>query len=233
MRSITLLLSIALLLLIDDVKAQVLVRGFGISTGFSTTAPAKVLHPQPNTLPLFTDSFNRESKNAFLIGLSLPLYLRLASFNNESSLAIHTVPMLGAYIAGTNFEEGYDSYYGEFGPYGVPLYISVPLVLQYSRGMLASPESIADRGFGVGLGMEYQLMLDKFAHYPNGAEIATYEVGSTILWRPVAQLSYRYWNAFDIPVELSLHASYWRDQFNGQSVTRPTFRLSWVAYLNY
>lgn len=217
----------------ENADAQQLVRGLGISSGFTTTAPAKVLHPQPNTLPLFTDSFNRESKNAFLVGLSLPVYLKLFQFNKENSLAFQSVSLLGAYVGGTNFEDEYDSFYGTFGPYGVPIFVSIPLVLQYSRGLFSTVESLAERGVGIGLGLEYQIMLDQFAHYPKAPTIATYEVGSTILWRPVAQIAYRYWTASNLLAEVSLQASYWRDNFLGQNIPRPTFRLTWAAYFNY
>lgn len=182
---------------------------------------------------LFIDSLIRPGSHAPLFGLSVSLHARLFQINQEQSVGLAAQPMFGFYIPqpstdGMRRQAVTDTY-------GGPLILHLPVMLQFTRGMFSTLESVKDYGWGIGLGMEASWLRDGWqtAAKENNPFNYAYNLAPNFLIRPVGALYWRYWTQRNVPVEWALQFSSTEQTYALGTIRRPMIRLGFTGYLNY
>ena len=170
----------------------------------------------------------------------------IAEMNENSSLSIHAFPALGISIG--------DNYDGSSANIGS---LSIPLMLSFNTGNVATYKASKNKGFGIAAGIEFfhgGIISKKptpVEHYYTDLQgnqqilIFTDEEKLSTLFVPAFELSYRYWNKSNKAYEFSLlftlgsnsdlspPSPFTSVEVNKSTETPLHIRLMWSKYLNY
>jgi hypothetical protein len=140
----------------------------------------------------------------------------LTEFNNNASLSISVLPAIG--IGGPLVDNGVTG----------ALSLNIPLIVDYNIGNVATYTSDQDKGFVIGVGIEYTKapLIGGSVTVENNYGGPTSVAISTGWVEPVLELGYRYWNKRNKAKEFNLKLGYGS---NGAF----TARLSWLKCIGY
>lgn len=215
-----------------DVNAQRLSRGFGFQYGSTQSIPV-FRYNKPSNQIIFEDSMLRASAALPVISLNFPVVFRIAEFEADHSLAMVAVPTLGMYFNGPEAIGPYGA--DDFMLYGIPLAIGGPLTLQYMFGNFATTASDKGHGLGIGAGIDYLFMADRWWRLAQDTNdpFYGYASGKAEWFRPTIALHYRFWTQTNVLTEVAFSSAFGNETFMGEKQSRPMHRLSLNIYPKY
>ncbi|HXP53199.1 MAG TPA: hypothetical protein VN922_24865 [Bacteroidia bacterium] len=147
----------------------------------------------------------------------------ITEMNNNMSLSVSVFPGLGLSASTSTFNGDNSSASGGTGA----LFLNIPVFIDLNIGNVATYSSDQDKGFVVGLGIEYT-KAPLLATNPTGYIDARGDTGPLVItsgWiEPVIELGYRYWNKKNKAKEFNLKFGY------GGGFTA---QLSWMKCIGY
>lgn len=177
-------------------------------------------------------SIGRSAATALIGGWGFHTYTRLYEFNPDLSMGVMANPMIAVYFP-ADFGSGFDYWaiFDVFDLYGIPVMLQMPLMLQFAGGMMSTNSSSKDIGWAISAGVEGSLFTDRYVRRLRGN--AQYDLPDLSWVRPAAAAHLRYWNRNNKARELSFQFSTHRDNYTGEGVLRPMYKISYGAYWNY
>lgn len=216
----------------SEASAQRVTRGFGLQYGLTQSIPVFRYNKPANQI-IFEDSMLRASADLPVISFNFPVVIRVAEFEADHSLALVAVPTLGMYFNGPEAIGPYGT--EDFLLYGIPLAIGGPLTLQYMFGNFATAASDKGHGLGIGAGIDYHFMADRWWRMAQATDdpFYGYASGQAEWLRPSIAINYRFWTQTNLLTELAFTTAFGNETFMGEKQSRPMHRLSLNIYPKY
>lgn len=175
------------------------------------------------------DTMSYKNNRGLQLGLNWGARINLYEPNDLQSVSLHVD------VVGTGFLSS--GYIREDRLVDLGLALQIPVVVNYNWGHMATRSSSAERGFGVGLGVEINRvysLLEASEFYETASERGFAQIGSASFVQPVVNFGYRYWNKNDRPRELNIQFGFGKMyRFEHGNSFRPNIRLSLHKYINY
>jgi hypothetical protein len=206
-----------------------LLRGISLTAGYNQLPNYKLTRIMDGAVQI-----ERTNRNATVLGFNYILRANVLNIGPESSLALDVRPTFSFYIA--KEKESY-SVFGVVTTTNIPVFLQLPMLLQYNWGLLSNRETTANRGFGIGVGVNYQRLYDA-QHYnlnrnyfPENEYVL--ETGEHAILQPTINLSYRFWGIDDYCFEYNFNVGLANETFQGNKYSRNTYMFSISYYFNY
>lgn len=203
----TLLFSIALTLSTLATFGQNVFIGSSLSVGRMFTAPY-IREGAP--LPFLVSS----QSQAFL-ALSFSVDAQVIPVGDEMTVGFHIEPGAGYGLGGSSIGNGDPRFV-----------LQSPLLAQFNYGNFSSVDATSNLGVSLGLGLlgHYQIVPDKPTYLAEG---------KSMLFLPMAQLSFRFWGPSNTLYSIKLSHSFGSEDLGGISHNRSVSYLTLSRSLNY
>jgi len=175
------------------------------------------------------DTMSYKNNRGLQLGLNWGGRINLYELNDLQSVSLH-IDLVGTGYISSGFIR--DDRQADLG-----LALQIPVVVNYNWGHMATRSSSAERGFGVGFGVEINRVfstLESTELYETANRRGFTQTASASFVQPVVNFGYRYWNKNDRPRELNLQFGFGKMyRFENGNSFRPNVRLSLHKYINY
>ena len=172
-------------------------------------------HTTPKTFQGFPGNITQGSESFLMVGFGIPVDAQVIPLADEMSIGFHIEPAIAYTIPGlSNINDDV-------------LLVQSPLMAQFNYGNFSSNDASSEYGFGIGLGMLAQFQAGSTFNSTVVAE------GSSLLFLPTAQASFRFWGPNNKLYAAKLNFSFGSEDFGGVTNNRGSTFLSVSRYLNY
>jgi hypothetical protein len=178
------------------------------------------------------DSVSLNGRNATQFGLNWGARVNVYNIDDDHSVSVQVDVLASIYLDPQTLATNFFTMSTGSG-------LQIPIVVNYNIGHMATKNSVSDRGYAIGLGLEINRMSYRSTTIENDISFFSFdpnilEINTGVWMQPVLNLGYRYWKGDTKAREANLQIGWgYLDRLSTGSSFRPNVRLSLHKYINY